>query len=508
MADPALHDCPMQKIPVEVLLRITYHLGTPDLGSVRLTCRSMEQALYTPFVIEFFTRKQFMIAEDSLQALIDISKSRLAHHLRFVHIGLDRFSEGIQRPLPDDDKERKFRERYANNFTLWNTGHHRDMMAEAFRNLPYLEGVVIRDANSHRRSRDGPNAEWHSYGYTTAFHDTGISLSQGMTGIWNSGFPYQYCSQVFTAVMFALGAAKASIKSIEILSRNANHLRDFAFNIPKFMEPSVVPVLQGLEKLHLCIDLSWRTPHVGLPAIVGSSRYSPDLFIRNFLAHATNLTNLRINEHRTNSLGLASLIDWMVDGGSDGTATSMPKLQELSLGTMNIDAPRLLKLISKFALSLESLELWKVTMLRHLPSDAPSPAPKEIFWAHFLKKLIEIPCLELRHFKMGMLQQHWIEKPVPAHVAFKGRGPTRQYTGPDWRQFVTEIMPELEVQWPYEAADETDEDNDITDEVLEGLELGLFDDDEMEIPNPAELLIQELLESNDHVHFTTHAPWD
>lgn len=41
-----------------------------------------------------------------------------------------------------------------------------------------------------------------------------------------------------------------------------------------------------------------------------------------------------------------------------------------------------------------------------------------------------------------------------------------------------------------------------------GLELGLFDDDEMEIPNPAELLIQELLESNDHVHFTTHAPWD
>lgn len=41
-----------------------------------------------------------------------------------------------------------------------------------------------------------------------------------------------------------------------------------------------------------------------------------------------------------------------------------------------------------------------------------------------------------------------------------------------------------------------------------GLELGLFDDDDMEIPNPAELLIQELLESNDHVHFTTHAPWD
>ncbi|EFY87930.1 hypothetical protein MAC_06057 [Metarhizium acridum CQMa 102] len=460
MADTALHDCPMQKIPLEVLLRITYHLGTPDLGSVRLTCRSLEQSLYTTFVNEFFTRKQFMIAEDSLQALIDISNSRLGHHLRHVHIGLDRFSEGIQRPLPDDDKERRFRERYANNFTLWNTGHHRDMMAEAFRNLPNLEGVVIRDANSQRRSRDGPNAEWHSYGYTTAFHDTGISLSQGMTGIWNSGFPYQYCSQVFTAVVFALGAANARIKGIEILSRNANHLRDFAFNIPKFMEPSVVPVLQGLEKLHLCIDLSWRTPHMGLPAIAGSGRYSPDLFIRRFLAYATNLKNLRLNEHRTNSAGLVSLIDWMIDGGSDGTAISMPKLQELSLGTMNIDAPRLLKLISKFAPSLDSLELWKVTMLRHLPPDAPSPAPKEVFWARFLSKLTEIPGLELRHLKMGMLQQHWIEKPVPAHVTFKGTGPTRQYTGRDWRHFVGEIKPLLEVHWPYEAVDETDEDNE------------------------------------------------
>lgn len=42
-----------------------------------------------------------------------------------------------------------------------------------------------------------------------------------------------------------------------------------------------------------------------------------------------------------------------------------------------------------------------------------------------------------------------------------------------------------------------------------GLEIAPFDIDfdEMEIPNPAELLIQELLESND-VHFTTHAPWD
>ncbi|KHN95644.1 F-box domain, Skp2-like protein [Metarhizium album ARSEF 1941] len=445
MADIAPQGRPFQKIPVEVLLRIAYHLPTPALGSLRLTCRSLEQALYTTFVNEFFVRKQFMIALDSLQALIDISNSRLAHHLRFVHIGLDRFSEGIQRPLPDDEKERRFRERYADNFTLWNTGHHRDMLAEAFRNLPNLEGVVIRDVNSQRRSRDGPNAEWHSYGYMTVFHDTGVSLSQGMTGIWNSGFPYQYCSQIFAAVLYALGAAKTKIKGIEILSRNSNHLRDFAFNIPEFLEPSVVPVLQGLEKLHLCIDLSWRSPHLGLPVHTDLSRDGPDLFIRRFLAHAANLRNLRINEQRTNCAGLLNLIDWMIDGSSHGTAISMPRLEELSLGTMNIDSRRLLKLIAKFAPSLRSLELWKITMVRPLPPSTPGPAPKE----------------------MGMLQQHWIEKPVPAHVTFRETGPMRQYTGPDWKQFIAEIKLSLEVHWPYETDGIADGDNESLDEWLD-----------------------------------------
>lgn len=402
-----------------------------------------------------------MITEDSLQALIDISNSRLAEHLRFLYFGLDRFPEGVQRPLPDDDKERKFRERYANNFTLWNTGHHRDMMAEAFRNLPNLQDVIIRDFNSSRRSRDGPNAEWHSYGFTTAFNETGVSLNQGMAGIWNSGFPYQYCSQVFTAVLYALGAAKANIKGIEILSRNSNHLRDFAFNIPKFMEPSVMAVLQGLEKLHLCIDLAWRNPNVGWSMNTWTGRSAPDLFIRKFLSHATNLKNLRINEHRGNSSGLANLIDWMVDGDADGNGptNSMPKLEELSLGSMNIDAPRLLKLVTKFAPSLKRLELWKVTMLRNLPPIAQTPVPKDIFWASFLKKLTEIPSLELNHLKVGMLQQQWIEKPVPLHVSFRGAGPTCQYTGPDWKHFIGKIKPLLEVQWPHEHDTEESEES-------------------------------------------------
>ncbi|KAK2608709.1 hypothetical protein QQS21_002698 [Conoideocrella luteorostrata] len=450
---------PIQTIPVEVLLRISYHLPTPDLGALRLTCRSVEQSLYTTFVSEFFTRKKFMITQDSLQTLIDISKSRLSRHLRDVHIGLDRFPEGSTRPLSDEVKEAKFRQRFADNFTLWNTGHHRDMMAEAFRNLENLTTIVIRDFNSRRRSRDGDSAEWHSYGYTTIFNETGVSLNQGMTGVWNSGLPNQYGSQVFAAVIFALGAANAKPKGIEIMSRNNNEMRDFAFNIPAYLQSSVVPILQGLEKLHLSIDLAWRCCNLGWSAHApGVTRAAPDLLIRQFLAHTTNLKDLRINEHKTNNAGLIDLLDWMVGDGGDSSSQSkstqdapvisMPHLEKLSLGAMSVDAPRLLKLVKKFASSLKSLELWKVTMTRNMPPMARTPAPKEIFWAFFFKKLIEIPGLDLKHFKAGMLQQHWVEKPVPIHVSFKGHGPTREYFGSNCKDFIGEIKELLEAQWP------------------------------------------------------------
>ncbi|TWU73398.1 hypothetical protein ED733_003217 [Metarhizium rileyi] len=474
MTDTTSEGCSLHNVPLEVLLNIVYPLSTTDLGCLRLTSRFLEQSLYTTFADEFFTRKQFMISDDSLQALVDISHSRLAHHLRSVHFGLDRFADGIQRPLSDDEKERKFRERYANNFTLWNTGHHRDMMAEAFRNLPNLEGVVIRDGNSRRQSRNGPNTEWHSYGYTTAFNETGVSLNPGLSSIWNTGLN-QYCSQVFIALLFALGAAKAKIKGIEILSRNFNHLHDFAFNIPKYLEPTVVPVLQGLEKLHLCIDLSWRSQNVELVSNTGPNRSASDLSLRTFLSHTTNLRNLRINENHTNSIGLANFIDWVVDGGSDGTNISMPKLEELSLGTMNIDSTRLLKLISKFATSIQSLEIWKVTMVHSLQPDVRGLPTNEVFWSSFLTKLTEVPGLELRHLKLGMLKQHWRGVLAPAPINFVRTGPTIQYTGIDWKLFVEEIIPLMEA--PHFEID------DLQDDILrflmngEGAALGLMDDD-------------------------------
>lgn len=487
--------CRITKLPLEVLIRIAKGLSTTDLCAFRLTCRAIEELLYVTFTNEFFTKKQFMITDDSLQALVDISKSRLGTHLRFLHIGLDRFPEGLHRPLPDDEKERKFKQRYANHFTLWNTGCHRELLTEAFRNLPGLEDVVLRDFNSSRRNRDGPHAEWTSYGSTTIFKETGIRLSQGTNGVWNSGFPLQGCSQVFALVLHALGVAGANPKGLEVMVRNGNHLRDFAFNVPSFIEPSVLPILQKLEKVHLSIDLSWRSSSRGWSGSAEAAptiQPAPDTHLRRFLANLPNLKNLRINEHHDYNPALTTFFEWLAAAPPSGDASqetnghgeastapvAMPHLEELSLGIMNLDSATLLGVLRKFAPSLKGLELWKVTLQRDLPMGSdPNDPPKSIFWTDFLNQLRQIPDLNLRHFKAGMLNQTYTHRPKPYYVSFKDRGSTVDYTGAHWRDFVEEVTTKLDIKWPRTVTPEYGDSDDEVESDDDIITLGQADDE-------------------------------
>ena len=101
------------------------------------------------FIDQFFTRKQFMISRFSLQALIDIAKSRLGKHLRYVHISIETL-----RVMPQVANSEAYLRYQAEHALLWRTGTHMEMLIEAFRNLPALEGVRIRGFNSRRRTRD------------------------------------------------------------------------------------------------------------------------------------------------------------------------------------------------------------------------------------------------------------------------------------------------------------------------------------------------------------------
>ncbi|KAH8733920.1 hypothetical protein BGZ61DRAFT_343755 [Ilyonectria robusta] len=448
-----LPSCPFQKIPLEVLLRITCFLGTPDLGRVRLTCRSIEQSLDTTFIKEFFTRKQFMLSDHSLQALIDISKSRLGVHLRMVHFGLDHYPPPTAvRRTANDQYEKRQLERYADMFTLWSTGYQRDMLAEAFRNLPNLEDVVIRDFNSRKRARDGPFFQWTSYGSTTANRETDSNIIQNRYNSREQKFTSNFSSQVFSAVLMALGQAGARPKGIEVMARNNNHLKSFAFNIPPYMEASVLPVLQNLEKLHLDVNMIWRTePVVSAPD--PNLLLASDFMLCKFLLNTTHLRHLRINEAGKDDIRLSGFL--------------ICHLEELNLGFMHVEASWVLNVVRKVAPTLKRLQLWKLTLRRGLPDNHVGAPPKVNFWGKFLERLKGIPGLELRHIMVGSVQQHWYSRPSHSLVTFRDGNSMMNYTGTDWRHYVGEEIAGMKVLYAHDEGDRSqgsDEDDGLWDQ--------------------------------------------
>jgi hypothetical protein len=71
------------RLPPELMLRISTHLTTQELACFRLTCKQVETNLFESFAREFFTKRQFMLEEVSLRALVGISNHKtLAPYLK------------------------------------------------------------------------------------------------------------------------------------------------------------------------------------------------------------------------------------------------------------------------------------------------------------------------------------------------------------------------------------------------------------------------------------------
>jgi hypothetical protein len=110
-----------------------------------------------------------MFTEFSLQALVDISKSRMSSRLGHVIIGLERpsMNQYGASPAPNQQpdiyvKSNRFRQEYIDHMALLATNQDIEMLAEAFSKLPNLEIVGIRDFYSRSRNRDFPNNQWKS----------------------------------------------------------------------------------------------------------------------------------------------------------------------------------------------------------------------------------------------------------------------------------------------------------------------------------------------------------
>ncbi|KAK4467217.1 hypothetical protein QBC42DRAFT_247112 [Cladorrhinum samala] len=403
------------QVPLEVLTRITYYIPTVDLANVRLTCKGLESQLFNFFAYEFFRKKQFMVSTASLQALIDISKhATLSPFLKHVIIATDRATGFFGGTTLDTDQKLQFQLALADNNVLM-TGVARDMLAEAFSNLPNLEIVDIRDFNSLSRNRDGLGVPWRSFGSVTLARDIGLPLTTHP--ILSNDV---YASSVFQQVMTALAVAGARPKNVEVLLRNRGWgLFDWAFAIPANHEQSLVGVLSNLKVLHLSLSV----------------RQEP-LMIRKFLSCARDITWLRLNFSNLAALELQMVFDWLslkegeLEDRYDTPAAAhllvpgcaFPKLERLDIGNADLKPSALLKTIAKFAGTLRTISLRRLHLVDQKNRD---PALKKNPWVDFFEALVRIPGLNLRDIDLSELS-HVTRNGFRGAVQFeKGGKPAR-----------------------------------------------------------------------------------
>ncbi|GMK57419.1 hypothetical protein CspeluHIS016_0402530 [Cutaneotrichosporon spelunceum] len=358
---------PLAQLPAEVLTRITRWIPTTGLSAVRQTCKVIERKTFASWSHEFFRKRQFMISTFSLQTLLDIARhANLGPMVKHLCIATDKPIE-IFRGSAANSLAAK-RARQDQNYLL-NTGVWIEMLTEAFKMLPNLETVDIRDFNSATRFRDGPDAKWYSYGSTTLFSECGMrpALGEGAFDL----------DRLFQGIVVAAGRAELTAPNLEVITRNMA-LTD-AFYVSPAIKPAVAKYLGQLKKLHLVLHSAVPEP------------------LEDFLHLAKNITWLRVNH-----FGRASsdrFLEWLStpcnnDTMGDwakavATATQEDKelpiaplslpLDTLELGGCLIYNASLEGIVAK--LPLRSLSMRRVQL-------CPDPKGNTTgLWSHFLESL-------------------------------------------------------------------------------------------------------------------------
>ncbi|KAI6784881.1 uncharacterized protein J7T54_007975 [Emericellopsis cladophorae] len=498
--------CPIKAIPVEILLTITQYLTTPELCSLRLSCKVIEDSIWNSFTEEFFSSKQFMLSPFSLHALIRISQSRLADKIRCLQIGTDQIL-----PLEPNradmtsaslDRYLQVNNLYAAQVMLLRTGKQVKLLAQAMRNLPNLVKVVVRDFNSaNKRRRCSVNTSIRrSYGATTS-EMAGAEVSIGAWSIWAN--TDNFTATVFYSVLSALGEAEVSVKAIEHLSKGKS-MNDDSFALDLTISPEILPVLRGFQMFHVSLTLRgdtaplWASSDPTDPNIKQDNFYHYRHFMA-FLQHMPNLRSLRINVHNGDSAEASSLLKWLslpiLAKDPHANLNSLPpglpspvnleKLEALSLGFITAEPKSLFSVIAKFAPRLRKLELWKVSLPLLPRPPTPSPGdPKTSAWEPFIKRLITIPHLHLEEIMIGCMQERggFLIRLSRRPVLFTDKQAAKHYKGTDWKTFVEKnviplIGPSL---FQDDASDNNSSDSDesMDEEAHEDSEEEDLEDDE------------------------------
>ena len=147
-------------LPEELVENVAGWLGSDDKFSLRLTCRALENKSLHGFASEHFTKKCVQFTTDSLQVLVQISKSRLRKYVRevsviaalFTNLCFSRSTYDSSGWRPDRRQADAYRYYVKDQISLRMSGGDLAMLVEAFNLLPYLKTVAFVDSEDRLRA--------------------------------------------------------------------------------------------------------------------------------------------------------------------------------------------------------------------------------------------------------------------------------------------------------------------------------------------------------------------
>lgn len=144
----------LQTLPEELIGCIGAKLDNADMFAFRLTCRRLEEKLLHTFALSNFTWKCVSFTTNSLGALLQISRSRLARYIKTVYIMASLFSEQrLDCRCPcvavfkgRDDYRAAYTRYMEDQMDLCRTGHDKKFLTEIFASLFALRSIVLVDS--------------------------------------------------------------------------------------------------------------------------------------------------------------------------------------------------------------------------------------------------------------------------------------------------------------------------------------------------------------------------
>lgn len=391
-------------LPAEILGEIGAALAIEDYAHLRLTCKQVDDFTFPYFARQFFHRRKFFRGPTSLDALLQISQSRIAPYLEHFVLG----TELLERDPPADSShldKTAYLSAYCDQTSLLGSGWDRDALSTAFSNLPNLRAVEVEDFDDREKfdwdTGQLVNTMNGGYGLQTLLDNLGFDRPR-LPHQRHSAHQWVLCVHTLLSALARSTARPRKLRvtgremGAEYMSSDALGVDDDAFRIPPFLRPSVVPMVEALEELEL--DVHNRYIYPLMNSAESASFRTRNL--REFLGMPKKLRKLRIRRFACGQLDGSDQQDdfwgWLAakpgqraqtrrrqqeageevavsaigedgeDIGSSEDATTMPTaipspalshLRELDLDNEDIIGTQLFKLLKKVSPTLEKLTL-------------------------------------------------------------------------------------------------------------------------------------------------------